>query len=110
MALALLTTALGKRAPAGLGIGVLSALLWGGAVALAAEHVWHGEFLPYPPFLTAGLHEVVPEMLAVGVPITAAVSGAWAALVVASRKLLGQTIQLSQLGAIQPVSRARGTG
>ena len=28
-------------------------MLWGGAVLLAFEHVWHGEVVPYFPFLTA---------------------------------------------------------
>jgi len=31
----------------------LNKLLWGGAILLALEHVWHGEVVPWPPFLTA---------------------------------------------------------
>ena len=31
----------------------LSYMLWGGVVLLAFEHVWHGEVVPFPPFLTA---------------------------------------------------------
>ena len=31
----------------------LTNLLWGGAVLLAFEHVWHGEVVPWFPFLTA---------------------------------------------------------
>ena len=31
----------------------LSNMLWGGAVLLCFEHLWHGEVVPFPPFLTA---------------------------------------------------------
>ena len=34
-------------------LGWLSKLLWGGSALLAFEHVWHGEVVPYFPFLTA---------------------------------------------------------
>ena len=29
----------------------LSHMLWGGVILLAFEHVWHGEVVPYFPFL-----------------------------------------------------------
>ncbi len=31
----------------------LKNLLWGGVLLLALEHLWHGEIVPWPPFLTA---------------------------------------------------------
>ena len=31
----------------------LKNMLWGGAALLAYEHVWHGEVVPWFPFLTA---------------------------------------------------------
>ncbi len=31
----------------------LITMLWGGIFLLAIEHIWHGEIVPYPPFLTA---------------------------------------------------------
>ncbi len=31
----------------------LTRLLWGGVILLAYEHLWHGEIVPWPPFLTA---------------------------------------------------------
>ena len=31
----------------------LTKLLWGGVALLAFEHLWHGEIVPWPPFLTA---------------------------------------------------------
>ena len=34
-------------------LGWLNKLLWGGSALLAFEHVWHGEAVPFFPFLTA---------------------------------------------------------
>ena len=34
-------------------LGWLTKLLWGGSFLLAFEHLWHGEIVPYFPFLTA---------------------------------------------------------
>ena len=31
----------------------LTYMLWGGSVLLAFEHIWHGEIVPWFPFLTA---------------------------------------------------------
>ncbi|QHI71117.1 hypothetical protein [Aminipila terrae] len=31
----------------------LNRMLWGGVILLAFEHLWHGEIVPWPPFLTA---------------------------------------------------------
>ena len=31
----------------------LNRLLWGGVLLLALEHIWHGEVVLWPPFLTA---------------------------------------------------------
>ena len=50
----------------------LTRMLWGGAVLLAFEHVWHGEVVPWFPFLTAAADpadaaEMLREMATVGV-------------------------------------------
>ena len=34
-------------------LGWLNNMLWGGSALLALEHVWHGEVVPWFPFLTA---------------------------------------------------------
>jgi len=81
MSLAILTTALSKRFPQKYRISWLNALLWGGVLMLAVEHLAHGEVVPYPPFLTAGLSKVIPEMLTVGVPMTVCTVGLWSAMV-----------------------------
>ena len=33
-------------------LGWLNNMLWGGSALLALEHVWHGEVVPWFPFLT----------------------------------------------------------
>ena len=56
MALAIITTLIQKTArnlAEKLKLWLLNALLWGGVILLALEHVWHGEVTPWPPFLTA---------------------------------------------------------
>ena len=51
-------------------------MLWGGAALLAFEHVWHGEVVPYFPFLTAATDpadraQMLREMATVGVTMAA---------------------------------------
>ena len=60
----------------------LSNLLWGGSVLLAFEHVWHGEVVPWFPFLTAmsdpaDKAEMFHEMATVGVCMAALVTLVW---------------------------------
>jgi len=69
---------------------VLEALLLGGALILAAEHAWHGELVPWPPFLTAMSSPeewsvAVHEMSTAGVAMTLAVTSVWGAIVLATR-------------------------
>ncbi len=63
----------------------LSKLLWGGIVLLAFEHVWHGEVVPYFPFLSAAANpadaaQMLYEMSTVGVCMALAVTGVWLAM------------------------------
>lgn len=60
----------------------LSNLLWGGSALLTLEHVWHGEIVPWAPFLTAAndpaaAAEMLQEMATVGVGMTAVVTAVW---------------------------------
>ncbi len=43
----------------------LSNMLWGGSALLAFEHVWHGEVVPWFPFLTAWCYKraVIPQRI-----------------------------------------------
>lgn len=64
----------------------LTNLLWGGSVLLAFEHVWHGEIVPWFPFLTAAAtpdsaSEMLFEMGTIGVGMAVLVTLAWGAMV-----------------------------
>ena len=57
-------------------------LLWGGVLLLAFEHVWHGEVVPWFPFLTAASDpadtaEMLHEMATVGVLMAVFVTAVW---------------------------------
>ena len=80
-AAAIVTTAIGKKVPEKYHLNWLNSMLWGGVVMLAVEHIAHKEIVLYPPFLTAGLSEVLPEMLRVGVPMTLAIFLIWGIMV-----------------------------
>ena len=63
----------------------LTNLLWGGSVLLAFEHVWHGEVVPWFPFLTAASDpaaaaEMLHEMATTGVSMAALVTLVWLAM------------------------------
>ena len=60
----------------------LSNMLWGGSALLAFEHVWHGEVVPWFPFLTAASNpedasEMLHEMSTVGVTMAVLVTVVW---------------------------------
>ena len=60
----------------------LANLLWGGVILLAFEHLWHGEVVPWFPFLTAmgdpeAVSEMLHEMATVGVCMCAMVTAVW---------------------------------
>ena len=70
----------------------LNNLLWGGSALLAFEHIWHGEVVPWFPFLTAmndpaDTAEMLHEMATVGVAMAALVTAVWAGIVVVSNIL-----------------------
>lgn len=86
----------GSRAETGSGTAVrtpfsqklkwLTNLLWGGSALLAFEHVWHGEVVPWFPFLTAAADpadaaEMLHEMATVGVSMAALVTLVWLGMV-----------------------------
>lgn len=66
-------------------LGLLNKMLWGGSALLAFEHIWHGEVVPFFPFLTAAndpetaqvmLHEIATS----GVAMAALVTAVWAGI------------------------------
>ena len=63
-------------------IGWLLNMLWGGVILLCIEHMWHGEVVPFPPFLTAmndpsEIPVMLHEMATVGVGMALLVTLVW---------------------------------
>jgi len=76
----------------------LSNLLWGGAFLLAFEHVWHGEVVPWFPFLTAASDPadtavMLHEMSTVGVTMAILVTAVWAVMVLVSNAMAKRTLK-----------------
>jgi len=64
----------------------LNKMLWGGTILLALEHVWHGEVVPWPPFLTAmenpaDIAPMLHEIATIGVGMAIAVTIVWGIMV-----------------------------
>ena len=76
------------RLPFSTKLGWLNKMLWGGSALLAFEHLWHGEVVPFFPFLTAVQNGETAEMLAemgsAGVGMAVLVTAAWGGLVAVS--------------------------
>ena len=71
----------------------LCTLLWGGALLLAFEHLWHGEVVPWFPFLTAASDPaetavMLSEMSTVGVTMAVLVTAVWVGMLVVCNVLL----------------------
>ena len=85
MVVAIVTTIIQKSARGlaqKLKLSILNALLWGGVILLAIEHVWHGEVTPWPPFLTAmatpaDIPIMLSEMATIGTSMAVVVSLTW---------------------------------
>ena len=63
-------------------LGHLENMLYGGSFLLAIEHIYHGEVVLYPPFLTAmknpeDIPEMLHEMATVGVSMAVIVTVVW---------------------------------
>lgn len=92
VATALVTTAVKKSLKKGTGknpfiarLGWLQSMMLGGGFLLAIEHIYHGEVIFTPPFLSAvrdgNVAEMLHEIATVGVAMTGLVIVAWVALV-----------------------------
>ena len=72
---------------------ILAQLLWGGAFLLCFEHIWHGEVVPWFPFLTAmndpgDTAEMLHEMSTIGVIMAVIVTAAWAVMMFAADRIM----------------------
>lgn len=70
---------------------ILNTLLWGGVILLAVEHAWHGEIVPWPPFLTAMANPMeIPMMLheiaTTGVLMATATVAMWVLILAVSQR------------------------
>ena len=69
-------------------LGWLNKLLWGGSALLAFEHLWHGEVVPFFPFLTAvkdgNTAEMLGEMRTTGVTMAVLVTLVWLGMLAVS--------------------------
>ena len=64
----------------------LNKMLWGGTALLGLEHLWHGEVVLSPPFLTvmknpANIAPMLREVATVGVAMALFVTVIWAILI-----------------------------
>ncbi|MDU6265467.1 MAG: hypothetical protein E6600_13295 [Anaerocolumna aminovalerica] len=69
-------------------LGWLNTMLWGGSFLLVIEHIWHGEVVPWFPFLTAMMNPAdIPKMLmeiaSVGTTMAVIVTLIWGLIVLA---------------------------
>lgn len=76
----------------------LTYMLWGGAVLLAFEHVWHGEVVPFFPFLTAANNpadfaEMLREMATVGVAMALLITVVWIGMCFAADAIVKRPAQ-----------------
>lgn len=83
----------------------LNNMLWGGSALLAFEHLWHGEIVPWFPFLTAAgdseaMSEVLHEMSTVGVTMALLVTFIWLGMVIVTT--------IMEKKAVEPASEVKG--
>ena len=89
------------RIPFSTKVGWLNKLLWGGSALLAFEHVWHGEVVPFFPFLTAvrdgETSEMLAEMGSAGVMMAALVTVVWFGMLAVSAMVERRALANSKL-------------
>ena len=66
-------------------LGWLNNMLWGGSFLLCLEHIWHGEIVPWWPFLTAmknpeDTRVMAHEIATYGVTMAVAITIIWAVI------------------------------
>ncbi|MEM1586784.1 MAG: hypothetical protein QXX99_00275 [Candidatus Bathyarchaeia archaeon] len=107
MALAIIMSTIQKAAGSlseKLKLWVLNALLWGGVVLLALEHMWHGEVVLWPPFLTAMANPLdIPvmlyEMATIGTAMTAGTVAVWG-IILALSNFMPKIMKAQMVGPI----------
>ena len=82
-----------KRLPWSKKLMLLAKMLWGGAFLLCYEHIWHGEVVPWFPFLTAmndpgDTAEMLEEMGSIGVTMAIIVTVVWAIMMIIADQIM----------------------
>lgn len=72
-------------------LGWLKSMLWGGSLLLILEHIWHGEVVLWPPFLTAMMNpdDIAPikhEILTIGTAMSVFVTLIWVVMVIVAEQ------------------------
>lgn len=82
-------------------LGWLNKLLWGGSALLAFEHLWHGEVVPFFPFLTAvetgETAEMLAEMGSAGLTMAVLVTAFWCGMLVVSSLIEKRALHTNEL-------------
>ena len=76
----------------------LTYMLWGGAALLAFEHIWHGEVVPWFPFLTAMSNpadtaEMLHEMMTAGVSMAVLITLVWIGMCIAADAIVKRPVR-----------------
>lgn len=76
----------------------LTNILWGGSALLAFEHVWHGEIVPWFPFLTAASDPaeaalMLSEMATVGVSMAVLITAVWGGMLLVANGMEKKILQ-----------------
>ena len=77
-------------------LGWLMNMLYGGSFLLAIEHIWHGEVVLWPPFLTAmkdpsDTAAMLHEILTTGVSMAVCVTAAWGVMLLVYHSIVRRT-------------------
>ena len=84
----------------------LTNMLWGGIFLLAIEHIWHGEVVPWPPFLTAmenpaDIQPMRMEILTVGGSMVLFVTAVWFVVTIVADQIYKKSSSLSSTTAAE---------
>ncbi len=88
----------------------LSGMLWGGSALLALEHVWHGEIIATPPFLSAMKNAedaatMFHEMATVGVCMALLITSVWVIMCLAADRMAARAHKSEPAKAAKEASR-----
>jgi hypothetical protein len=73
-------------------LDLLVKMLLAGSLILAIEHIWNGEVVPYPPFLTvmqnpSDIPILINEIMVVGGSMTMVVTAAWGIIITFAKRI-----------------------